>query len=79
MKQKHIDYFMDIAERTAQLSSARRTKVGSIIVKDDRIISIGYNGTPSGWSNDCVVTMHNVDMFDCVLWWIVAFFANKRI
>ena len=53
MKQKHIDYFMDIAERTAQLSSARRTKVGSIIVKDDRIISIGYNGTPSGWSNDC--------------------------
>ena len=44
---------MDVAERFAQLSSARRAKVGAIIVKDDRIISIGYNGMPSGWDNDC--------------------------
>lgn len=44
---------MDIAERTAQLSSAKRLHVGSIIVKDDRIISIGYNGMPSGWDNNC--------------------------
>jgi dCMP deaminase len=28
-------------------------KVGAIIVKDDRIISIGYNGMPSGWDNNC--------------------------
>jgi len=53
MKQKFIDYFMDIAERTAQLSSAKRLQVGSIIVKDDRIISIGYNGMPPGWTNVC--------------------------
>lgn len=53
MKQKFIDYFMDIAERTAKLSSANRLKVGSIIVKDDRIISIGYNGMPPGWTNNC--------------------------
>ena len=53
MKQKFIDYFMDIAERTAQLSSAKRLQVGSIIVKDDRIISIGYNGMPPGWTNEC--------------------------
>jgi dCMP deaminase len=53
MKQKFIDYFMDIATRTASLSSAIRLKVGSIIVKDDRIISIGYNGMPPGWTNEC--------------------------
>jgi dCMP deaminase len=44
---------MDTAERFASLSSARRLKVGSIVVKDNRIISIGYNGMPSGWSNTC--------------------------
>jgi len=53
MKQKFIDYFMDIANRTAGLSSAVRLKVGSIIVKDDRIISIGYNGMPPNWTNEC--------------------------
>lgn len=45
--------FMDVAERFAQLSYAKKLKVGAIIVKEDRIISIGYNGTPPGWDNDC--------------------------
>lgn len=53
MKQKWIDAFMDTAERFAQLSSATRLKVGAVIVKDNRIISIGYNGTPAGWDNLC--------------------------
>ena len=53
MKKKWIDAFMDTAERFAQLSSARRLKVGAVVVKDNRIISIGYNGTPAGWSNVC--------------------------
>jgi dCMP deaminase len=53
MKQKWIDAFMDTAERFAKLSSAERLKVGAVIVKDNRIISIGYNGTPAGWTNDC--------------------------
>jgi dCMP deaminase len=53
MKKKFIDYFMDVAERTSKLSYALRLKVGAIIVKDDRIISIGYNGMPSGWDNNC--------------------------
>jgi dCMP deaminase len=44
---------MDVAERFAQLSSATRLQVGAIVVKDDRIISIGYNGMPSGWDNVC--------------------------
>jgi dCMP deaminase len=53
MKQKWVDAFMDTAERFAQLSSAVRLKVGAVVVQDNRIISIGYNGMPAGWSNDC--------------------------
>ena len=53
MKQKFIDAYIDVAERFAQLSSAKRLQVGAIVVKDDRIISIGYNGMPAGWDNDC--------------------------
>jgi dCMP deaminase len=53
MKQKFIDAYMKTAEIFAGLSSARRLHVGAIIVKDDRIISIGYNGMPSGWDNNC--------------------------
>ena len=53
MKEKFISAYMDVAERFAQLSYAQRAKVGAIIVKDDRIISIGYNGMPSGWDNVC--------------------------
>jgi len=44
---------MVAAEHFADLSTAKRLHVGAIIVKDDRIISIGYNGTPSGWDNNC--------------------------
>lgn len=53
MKQKFIDAYMDVAERFAKLSSAKRLQVGAIVVKNDRIISIGYNGMPAGWTNDC--------------------------
>jgi dCMP deaminase len=53
MKQKFIDAYMDVAERFAKLSSAKRLQVGAIVVKDDRIISIGYNGMPAGWTNEC--------------------------
>lgn len=44
---------MDTAHRFAELSTARRLHVGAIVVKDDRIISIGYNGMPAGWDNNC--------------------------
>ena len=53
MKQKFIEYFMKVAELTASLSYAKRLKVGAVIVRDNRILSIGYNGTPSGWDNSC--------------------------
>lgn len=44
---------MKAAEVYARLSSATRLQVGAVIVKDNRIISIGYNGMPSGWTNVC--------------------------
>jgi dCMP deaminase len=53
MKQKFIDLYMDWAKRTAELSHARRLQVGAVIVKDDSVISYGYNGMPAGWDNDC--------------------------
>ena len=44
---------MEVAKTFAKLSTAKRLHVGAIVVKDDRIISIGYNGMPSGWDNNC--------------------------
>ena len=56
MKEKFIKSYMDVARRFAELSHARRLHVGAIVVKEDRIISIGYNGMPAGWDNDCEYT-----------------------
>ena len=53
MKTRFKQAYMDVAARFAELSHARRLHVGAIVVKDDRIISIGYNGMPAGWDNNC--------------------------
>ena len=53
MKQKYVDLYMDWADRTALLSHAKRLQVGAVIVKDDSVISYGYNGMPAGWDNNC--------------------------
>ena len=54
MNQVRMDkYFMRVAQLTAQLSYAKRKKVGAVLVKDNRIISIGFNGTPAGIDNTC--------------------------
>lgn len=53
MKTKFINTHLQVARIYGQLSTAQRLKVGCIIVKHDRIISIGYNGMPSGATNVC--------------------------
>ncbi len=53
MKEKFKQAYMQTAQTFAELIHARRLIVGCIIVKDDRIISIGYNGMPAGWDNNC--------------------------
>ena len=45
--------YLDIAKSWSELSKAKRMKVGCIIVRDNQIISDGYNGTPSGFDNSC--------------------------
>jgi dCMP deaminase len=53
MKDKFKRLYMDWAARVAELSHARRLQVGAVIVKDDTVISYGYNGMPAGWDNNC--------------------------
>lgn len=53
MKEKFILFYFDVAKRVAELSHAKRLKVGAVIVKDHRILSYGYNGTPAGFDNCC--------------------------
>lgn len=45
--------YMDMAYSVAKLSYAKRRQVGCLIVKDDQIVSFGYNGTPKGFDNEC--------------------------
>lgn len=45
--------YMQVAYQFAKLSYAERRKVGSVVVKDEQIISFGYNGTPHGFNNTC--------------------------
>lgn len=52
MKNEH-QLYMTIAKHVAKQSYAEKLQVGAIIVKEDRVISIGYNGTPRGWDNVC--------------------------
>lgn len=51
-QQRFHQLYFDFALRVAEMSRARRLKVGAVIVKDDVVI-YGYNGTPSGWDNNC--------------------------
>jgi dCMP deaminase len=55
-KQKQLRYdtaYLRMAQIWGNLSHCTRKKVGALIVKDGMIISDGYNGTPSGFDNDC--------------------------
>ena len=46
-----INYYLDIAETVAERSTCLRRRYGAIIVKNDEIISTGYNGAPRGRKN----------------------------
>lgn len=50
---KYDLHFIEMAKLYAKLSYAKRKQVGAVIVKDNSIISDGYNGTPRGYSNEC--------------------------
>lgn len=52
---------MNVAELTSNLSYAIRLKVGAVVVKENRILSYGYNGMPSGWDNKCEIENYEED------------------
>jgi len=52
-KERYESLYIDIAERIAKMSHAKRLQVGSVLVKDGCIISYGWNGMPSGFDNNC--------------------------
>lgn len=53
MNQRLKNAHMRAAQVYAELSYAQKRKVGCVVVKDDTIVAIGYNGTPPGWDNAC--------------------------
>lgn len=53
-KQKRYDIaYLKMAKEWAKLSHCKRKQVGALIVKDKMIISDGYNGSPTGFDNEC--------------------------
>lgn len=52
-RRKYFDMYFDIAEVAAKQSVCNRHKVGAVVVTDTGMISMGYNGTPSGFDNAC--------------------------
>ena len=52
---------MKMASEWGQLSNARRKKVGALLVKNNTIIADGYNGTPSGFENECENPIFDTD------------------
>ncbi len=51
MRVSKINYYLDIAQTVSERSTCLRKRYGAIIVKDDRIVSTGYNGAPRGRKN----------------------------
>ncbi|MCA1752193.1 MAG: cytidine/deoxycytidylate deaminase family protein [Cryomorphaceae bacterium] len=71
--QKQLRYdraYLRMAHEWSRLSHCTRKKVGAIIVKNGMIISDGYNGTPSGFDNDCE------DEAGATLWYVLHAEAN---
>ncbi len=55
MKETDIQYYIAIAKEAAKRSKASRLQVGAVLVNENHINAVGYNGTPSGWSNICEI------------------------
>lgn len=61
-RQHQVDItYIKMAQVWASLSHANRKKVGALIVKNNTIIADGYNGTPSGFENECEIAINHED------------------
>lgn len=52
-------FYMNVARQCAEMSRAIRLKVGSVVVKNNNIISFSWNGMPAGWDNNCEDRIYN--------------------
>jgi len=50
---RYDSLYLDLAKRIALMSHAEKRKVGAIAVKNNNILSFGFNGTPTGFPNKC--------------------------
>jgi len=50
---KYKSLYMDLAQRISEMSYAKRLQVGCVIIKNQNVISFGWNGMPAGWDNNC--------------------------
>lgn len=55
------EMFMEMADTVSKMSRAERAKVGALLVKDNNVLSIGFNGTPSGFDNRCEEIEYVID------------------
>ena len=62
-----INYYLDIAETVSERATCLRRRFGAIIVKNDVIISTGYNGAPRGRVNCSDRGAYELNMLSCVL------------
>lgn len=51
--ERYEQLYLDIAQRLSEMSHCERNKVGCILVRQGRILSMGWNGMPSGFDNTC--------------------------
>jgi dCMP deaminase len=69
MKTKFIKAYANIAKEIASLSHSQKLKVGAIIVKEGRILSMGYNGMPAGWDNVCEAPVYEEGEHEPHVWY----------
>jgi dCMP deaminase len=69
-QQRYDKTYLNMAKEWAKLSHCSRMQVGALIVKDDMIISDGYNGTPTGFDNVCELNP------DTTHWYVIHGEAN---
>lgn len=61
---KHAKYFMHIARTVAQLSNDWHTKVGAVFVKNDTVLSTGYNASPYNFDESLIPTQNGNTLID---------------
>jgi dCMP deaminase len=61
-QQRYDSLYLDLALRVAQMSQAKRLQVGCVLIKNDSIISFGWNGMPTGWNNNCEIWNDSLEL-----------------